>query len=207
MSTSKQILNLISQTGSLMNMKRSHHRHFGESFDTIASHSFQTSVIAYIVCRMENLSNKDAMKTTTMAIFHDISEARTGDFGYIEKHYATIDEEKAVNTQYRSLDFGNDLKELFDEYEARESIIAKCVKDADSLSQMYVEWMLMYQGNKLAERWFLSDFNDRVPALKTESAKKIAYQMKESTPQDWWWDEFLTDEAANDMSLLLGKKK
>jgi hypothetical protein len=63
----------------------------------------------------------------------------------------------------------------------------------------------MHQGNKLAERWFHSDFNDRVPSFKTDSAKSIAIAMKSGTPQDWWWNEFITNEAAGDLEKLVDK--
>ena len=40
-------------------------------------------------------------------------------------------------------------------------------------------------GNNLAKKWFESDFKDRVPGLRTKSAKKIAREMKSSNPQEW----------------------
>lgn len=58
----------------------------------------------------------------------------------------------------------------------------------------------------MAKRWFESDFNDRVPALKTETAKKIADQMKDHDPQEWWWDELLENEKVKDITKLIGKE-
>jgi putative hydrolase of HD superfamily len=190
-----------------MKMPRSHQRLLGNTFDDVASHSYHVAVIAYVLCRMEKLKHEDGIKAVTMAVFHDLAEARTGDFGFIEKHYGKTDEEKAIKDQFEGLDFLGDLKNMLREFNAKETQIAKCVKDADSLAQIFQEWALAWQGNKMAKRWFDSDFNDRVPGLFTESAKKLATEMKDSDPQEWWWSEFMKDEKAVDLEKLLGRNK
>jgi putative hydrolases of HD superfamily len=201
----KGILYLIQQTGVLMLFPRSHKKNLGNTFDSVASHSHHASIIAYCLGRMEGLPHENALKAMGMAAFHDVAEARTGDFDFVAKHYGKTDESRAVADQFSGIEFGEDLSKLINEYEIRESIEAKCAKDADSLEQMYQEWVLMWQGNKMAEKWFLSDFKDRVPNLRTESAKDIAYQMKDSNPQEWWWSQFVKDDMAIDKEKLLGK--
>jgi len=141
-----------------------------------------------------------------MAVFHDLAEARTGDFDFVAKHYGSADEQKAVDDQFNGLEFGKDLHSLLDEYEERETKVAKCAKDADSIEQMYQEWTLSWQGNKLAEKWFEADFLDRVPGLRTESAKKLALSMKDSNPQEWWWSQFVKNDMAIKREYLVGKK-
>ncbi len=189
-----------------MQMPRSHKRHLGNTFDNVASHSYQCAVVAYILSQMEGTSAEDGQKSVTMAIFHDLVEARTTDMDFIAKHYVKVDEDKALADQLKGVGFGKEVANLFNEYEKCESKVARIVKDADSLTQMYTEWVLMWQGNKLAQKWFESDFNDRVPAMNTESAKKLANSMKESNPNEWWWSEFMEDDAAIDTEKLLGKK-
>ena len=78
-----------------------------------------------------------------------------------------------------------------DEYEKRKSKASKCAKDADLIEQMYQEWVLMWQGNKLAEEWFKLKLKSLVPKLYTKSAKKIIRSMEKSNPQEWWWSEFV----------------
>jgi len=202
----KKVLYLIQQAGVLMLMPRSHNKQLGTTFDTVASHSHHVAVIAYCIARMEGLSHEKAMKSLTMATFHDLAEARTGDLDFVAKHYGSIDEEKAVRDQFDGFKFGKDLKKLIEEYEERTSLESKCAKDADSLEQLYQEWVLMWQGNKLAQKWFESDFKDRVPDLRTESAKKIAHEMKGSNPQEWWWSQFVKEDMAIDKEKLLGKR-
>lgn len=202
----KKIFYLIQQAGSLMLTPRSHIRHLGNSFDNLASHSHHAAIIAYCVARMENLSHESALKAVGIAVFHDLVEARTGDIDFIAKHYTDANEKKAVNDQFSGISFGKDLTKMIEEYEERKSLVAKCAKDADSLTQIYTEWLLMWQGNKLAKKWFDSDFNDRVPNLMTKSAKKLAYLMKDSNPHEWWWTQFMENDAAIDCKKLFGKR-
>lgn len=201
-----RVLYLIQQSGTLMLMPRSHKKHLGTSFDTVASHTYQCCVIAYILSRMEGLTHEESLNAIGMALFHDLVEARTSDLDFIAKQYVKSDEEKAVKDQFTNLPFGSDLEKMIQEFEERKTLSEKCVKDADSLTQMYTEWVLMWQGNKLAEKWFTSDFNDRVPNMQTESAKKLAYCLRESNPNEWWWSEFMEEDAAKDIEKLAGKR-
>jgi len=91
---------------------------------------------------MEGLSNDRATKTLSMGLFHDLAEARTGDLDFVAKHYTQSNEEAAVKDQFNFEPFGGDLVSLVSEYEERMSPEAKCAKDADSLEQMYQEWVL-----------------------------------------------------------------
>ncbi|MDB5179101.1 MAG: phosphohydrolase [Patescibacteria group bacterium] len=201
----KRVLYLIQQASMLLDMPRSHVRNLGNNTpDTIASHCYQVSVIAYCLARMEGLSHEVGLKAMAMGTLHDLAEARTGDMDFVAKNYVKVDEAKAMSDQFAGLPFGQDLLEMMGEYEARESLEAKCVKDADILAQMYIEWVLVWRGNKLAERWFDGDFTNRVPHLRTESAKKLAHDMRDSNPHEWWWSEFV-DKGVN-MEHLNGKK-
>lgn len=187
----KNILYLIEQAGACMLMPRTHLKSLGNTFDTVASHSFHVAIIAYCLARMEKLSHQDAQEALTMGLFHDLAEARTGDSDFIGKNYVKIDEEKAVHDQFANISFGNDLHTLVEKYEIRDTVVAKCAKDADVIAQVYHEWFLVWQGNKLAEQWFEGDFVHRLPSLRTESAKLLMNSMKDSNPNEWWWDQFV----------------
>ncbi len=192
MKPSKKVLFLIEQAGTLLQMPRSHVRTLGNAFDTIASHSYHVSMMAYCIARMEGLSHADGMKALSMGSFHDFAEGRTADLDFISKNYTKDNEEKAIRDQFAHVAFGNDLEKLLGEYNERKTPIAKCVKDADQLAQMYHEWALMWRGNKLAEQWFKGDFSTRLPYFHTESGKQLALELKDSNPNEWWWNEFVT---------------
>jgi len=200
-----RILYLIQQAGSLMQMPRSHKRSLGTTFDTVASHSFHTAIIAYSIARMEQLTHDEATKSMQMGLLHDLAEARTGDLDFIAKNYTKADEQKAITDQFDGLPFGEDLENVLTEYEQRKTIVSKCAKDADTLEQMYQEWVLTWQGNNMAKKWFEGDFEHRVPHMFTESAKKLALAMKDSDPNKWWWTEFVSKGI--NYSHLNGKRE
>lgn len=147
---------------------------------------------------MEGLSHEAGLHAMAMGALHDLPEARTGDVDFVSKNYVEVDEPKALRDQFAQLPFGKDLLKMMEGYEERTSVEAKCVKDADSLAQLYVEWLLSWRGNKLAERWFEGDFVHRVPHLRTISAKKLALAMKDSNPHEWWWSEFVDKDINYD---------
>lgn len=206
MKSNRKVLYLIQQAGSLLSMPRSHTRSLGNTFDNIAAHSYHASVIAYCLARMEKLPHNEASEASVMATFHDLAEARTGDLDFIAKNYTKDDEQKAILDQFKGLTFGSDLVTLLEKFEEHKSKAAMCAKDADSLAQVYIEWVLMWRGNKLAEQWFKGDFKARIPYLYTKSAKAIAKEMKKSNPNEWWWSEFVTKKGkAKDINHLMGK--
>lgn len=200
----RRIFNYIAETGMLMQMPRSHKRHLGTTFDTVSSHSHHVAIIAYCLARLEGLTHQQGLESMAMGVLHDNAEARTNDLDFLAKHYASTNEEKAINDQLKDLPFSDDLKKLIHEYEQRESLTAKCAKDADTIDQLYQQWMMMYQGNKMAERWHLENYQTRVPYLRTESAKQLAYAMIESHPHEWWFNDVNGDKL--NLDLLNGKK-
>lgn len=200
----QRILYFIQQASVSMQFPRTHIKSLGNSFDTVASHSYHVSVIAYCISRMEGLSHNEALEAMAMGILHDLAEVRTGDLDFVAKFYTKADEEQATKDQFDGLPFGEDLSKLIEKYETRDTLVAKCAKDADEIAQVFHEWFLMWQGNKMAERWFEGDFIHRLPHLRTQSAKDLMLSMKESHPHEWWWKEFV--EKGVNYGFLNSKK-
>lgn len=190
--SSRKSFFLIQQAGALLQMPRAHRRNLWTAFDTIASHSYHVATIAYVLCKMEWLSDEEAMRWCTIGVFHDLAEARTGDHDFVAKKYNNCNEQQAVNDQFINVDGGQWLQALLDTYEQRTDPVSKCVKDADQIAQIYHERVLMRQGNKLAAQRFDGDQEKRVPYLYTESAKTIATHMLDSNPNERRRDEFVT---------------
>jgi putative hydrolase of HD superfamily len=118
----KQILYFIEQAGSLLDMPRTHVRNLGNNTpDTIASHCYHVSVIAYLLARMEGLSHEAGLHAMAMGVLHDLIEARTGDADFVSKNYVTVDEPKALRDQFAQLPFGADLLTMMEGYEERTS--------------------------------------------------------------------------------------
>lgn len=56
----------------------------------------------------------------------------------------------------------------------------------------------------MAEKWFLGSYKERVPYLRTKSAKKIALIMEQSHPHQWWFEDLVENGVNHE--LLNGKK-
>jgi len=194
----------VAETGDLMRMPRSHNRFLGNTFDTVASHAHHVALISYTLTRLEGLTHEQGLQAIAMGILHDNAEVRTGDLNFVEKHYAKTDEEQALKHQLQDLPFGEDLHKIIAAYEARDTLEARCVKDADALEQMYQEWVLAYMGNREAQRWLEGNKENRIPKLRTESAKRLALLFYQHTPSDWW-SKNMEGENLN-RELLNGKR-
>ncbi len=107
------LADFIFEMGTLRNMKRMHSQVIPNSNDTIASHSFRTAMIGYLLAELEGV-NKD--KVLKIALFHDIAEARTGDANFIHHFYVEQKEEKAIDDQTVNIPNGEEIKLLLIHY-------------------------------------------------------------------------------------------
>lgn len=106
------LADFIFEMGTLRNMRRMHSQVIPNSNDTIASHSFRTAIIGYLLAELEGV-NKE--KVIEMALFHDIAEARTGDANFIHHFYVEQKEEKAHHEQTENIPNGKDIESLLKE--------------------------------------------------------------------------------------------
>lgn len=183
------ITDFIFEMGTLRNMRRMHSQVIPNSNDTIASHSFRTAIIGYLLADLEGVNKEKVLK---MALFHDIPESRTGDANFIHQFYIDQEEKKAYEDQLTNIPDGTDIKALLDEYnerETRESIVAK---DADILDQLFLEKESLGEKPEDFIKWH--EFS--VKKLKTESAKSLAISLKNRNPMQWFYnfDENLKKE-------------
>ncbi len=175
------LVDFIFEIGTLRNMRRMHTQVIPNSNDTIASHSFRTAVIAYLLAEFES-ADKD--KVLKMALFHDIPEARTGDANFINKFYSEQKEKLAYQDQTKNIPNGEEIKSLLDEFSEEKTKEAIIVKDADIIDQVAL------QKEVLGERQedFLLWHNHAVKGLKTKSAKLLAESIKNRNPMQWFYN-------------------
>jgi putative hydrolase of HD superfamily len=138
--------------------------------------------LALLIARREGVKSEE--KIIKMALIHDLAEARTADLAYVHKVYTSSDEARAAHDQFAGTAF-EDLEEILKEYEARKSIEAKIVKDADNLDIDLELKELMEVGNQVAVkkqplRKFVRDNK-----LYTKTAKKLWDEIRVSDPSSW----------------------
>ena len=151
--------------------------------ESVAEHSFRTALIAYLLAQLEGA---DLEKVVSMALFHDMAEARTNDAHRIVRRYVDWGDvdRKAVEDQSRRLpdNIGKRITSLISEFEKAASLEARIVRDADLLECIVQAREYQALGFSDVADWI---FNAQA-ALKTESAKKIAAECLKTEPKEWW---------------------
>jgi putative hydrolase of HD superfamily len=180
----KHIANLLFEARILKDITRSGYAFLGSGKESIAEHSFMTAFICFAMAKMD--TKIDIAKLVTMALVHDLAEARTGDFNYVEKKYSTIDEAKAISHLIKPLSFGNDIKDLIDEFNLCETKEAKLAKDADQISFILELKKIDDIGAKGPEKWL----PHVLKRLKTDIGKQIAQSIMETGWDEWWVNDY-----------------
>ena len=177
-----QIVDFLYEIGMLQKTPRSGFQFLGSGGQSVAEHLHRASVIAFILGLIEKVDNP--YKVATMAMLHDVSEARISDLNYVHQKYNTRLEDKAHTDIVSSLPpyIGVEIKNIIDEYENRETLESKLVKDADNL-----EWIMSLKeqadiGNGKALEWLPS----AIARLKTDSGKTLG-EIIQSIRSDRWW--------------------
>lgn len=171
------------EMGSLRFIQRTWKRFLNADFQNLAEHHMRVMWIALIIARHEGVENTD--KIMKMALVHDIPESRTGDVDYLSRQYVERNEALGVEDMLSGTAISDEFTLLWHEYEKRECIEAKIVKDADNLD---VDFELREQQARGMQLHAVLDDNRKVVAehkLYTETAKKMWAQLREADPHDW----------------------
>jgi len=163
---------------------RSGYTFLGSGKESIAEHSFMTAFICFAMARTD--PDIDGEKLVAMALVHDIAEARTGDFNYVEKKYSTIDEAKAISHLIKPVSFGKDIKTLMAEFNSGQTKEAKLANDADQISFILELKKMSDTGAKGPERWLPFVIN----RLKTDVGKEMAQNIMETRWDEWWMNDY-----------------
>jgi len=154
-----------------------------EDFESIAVHSYKVSFIAYFLAQ---IIGADLQKVLTMALFHDASETRVGDSNWIQKKYIKRDEKAAVTDQYVDLPskIKDGLVSTIREYEERQSLESKIVKDADYIAYFITLKELALKGNQEAiTRLEYETVN--FDYLFNEESKVLLKEVLSTDPNSW----------------------
>jgi len=178
----ENITNFIYETAIHARTPRSGLWFLGSGSQSVAEHLFHATMIAYALSHLEPKADKN--RVVLMALFHDIGEGRTSDHNYIHQRYGRLAEADAVEDISNSLPFGNEIFELFKEEQARETLEAKIVKDADILEWVSTLRGEEIKGNSKAKDWI----KIALKRLKTVSGKKMGNYLAKTHPDAWWFD-------------------
>jgi putative hydrolases of HD superfamily len=173
-----RITNFFFEIASLRRLTRSHRQVIQEVSDNISDHSFRVAIIGMTLAKLEEC---DSDKVLKMCLFHDITEARVGDANFINKQYVDRHEHEALKDQMNGLPIGEEISEILREYEERKSKESIVAKDADLLDQMVLQQEYFYKDEKNNKIW--QNHSER--SLVTETAKKMATEIRATNPFEW----------------------
>ena len=160
--------------------------------ESVAEHSWRLTMMAYFM--QDEFPEADIDKVIKMCIFHDMGEAITGDIPAFEKTTADSEHENSVMDELLDTlpePYKTDLKELFAEMEALETLEAKIYKALDKLEALIQHneadlstWIpleydlqMTYGNDKVQFSEYLTRLRDEV---RNDSKKKIAESIKKS---------------------------
>lgn len=149
--------------------------------ESIAEHSFCTTIIGWVLAKM---AKADEDRIIKMCLIHDLAEVRGGERNLINKFYnPPVPDEKITEEIVNDYNLKNfSIIELLKEFNKEESIEAKLAKDADIISQMLIEKEALDLGNKKAQRWL----DTSLKRLKTKEGQKIGKMLYKIDSDKWW---------------------
>ncbi|SHK21247.1 putative hydrolases of HD superfamily [Desulfatibacillum alkenivorans DSM 16219] len=150
--------------------------------ESVAEHSFRTAVLAGMLAKIIGANRE---KVLTMALYHDIPEARINDLHKVAQRYfdCPTANVRAAEDQADSLpsELGKEMADLARELYDESSLEAKIVADADHLECLLTAKEYLQRGFPVQD-WI----ENNLAGLHTEAAREIAQAAMDAAPSDWW---------------------
>lgn len=168
------------EMGQIRYIQRLWRRFLTPEFENLAEHTFRVAWIALMVGKHEGA---DLGKVAKMALVHDITESRIGDVDEVSRVYVERKEEMAIKEMLKGTEIEAEFLGLWEEYEKRESLEAKVVKDSDNID---IDMELQEQasrGNdlrKVLPRDIIANTK-----MYTQTGKKLIKDVQKADPHAW----------------------
>lgn len=177
----RHIVDFIFEIASLKRVRRSSYQTLGSGGETVAEHSFVSTIIGYCLAVLEKV---DVVKVIKMCLFHDLAETRVGDANFVHKRYQVLLEKEAIQdiTEKIPSSLRKEITDLVSEFESGKTREARVAQEADKLEQLFQEKFFLEQGNSQAKDWLKYSLKQ----LKLPLAKKIGQRVIKTKISDWW---------------------
>ena len=151
--------------------------------ESVSEHSFRASAVAVALAVMEGA---DIGRTVAMDVLHDTAETRISDIASVSRAYLTAARPEAVSA-HQTNGMPDEVKEtyrdLVAEFEAGQTLEARCARDADKLELLATAREYERQGYDTAE-WQQTSLE----ALRTKSGQWLGQAIMTTSPV--WWKAF-----------------
>jgi putative hydrolase of HD superfamily len=175
-----RLADFLFECGMLRKTPRTGYQFLGTGAENVAEHSFRTAVIGFVLAQMAG-ANKE--RTAMMCLFHDLHEARTGDFNYVAHIYNTSQRTRALADALSGTGLEGDLMPLWEELEETESLESRLAQDADQLDLMLNLKEQSDLGNAYADKWLAA----AAMRFRTPEGQELAKTVMETDHTDWWF--------------------
>lgn len=175
-----RVADFLFEAGMLRKTPRSGYQFLGSGQENVAEHSFRTSVIGYVLAMR---TGADVGRTVCLCLFHDIHEARIGDFNYVNRIYNTCDVEKALQHAMEGTGLTEELIGQWRELEEAKTLESRLAQDADQLDFILNLKEEMDLGNQYAAKWL----EGALPRLRTREAKDLVDEIMKTDIDRWWF--------------------
>ncbi len=171
------------EMGVLKRLRRAGWWHVGvRDPESVAEHSFRVAQLASLIAAEEGA---DPARAAYLGLWHDSQETRTGDIPHTARPYLTSKPDNGAITRDQVAGMPDaTAKAVLDavvEYEAQQTIEAKCAHDADKLECLFQAVEYGKAGHHGIQGWIDSSR----AALTTETAIRIADAAITTSPLAW----------------------
>jgi putative hydrolase of HD superfamily len=176
----KRLADLLFEVGMLKRTPRTGYQFLGSGRENVAEHSFRAAIIGYILAR---LADADEQRTVLLCLFHDLHEARTGDFNYVNRRYNHSDRVQALKDCTAGTGLSDEVLHMWEELEAAETPEAALAQDADQIDLIVSLKEEQDLGNPYAPKWL----ECALQRLRTDEGKALAEAVATTDHTDWWF--------------------
>lgn len=179
----KRDIEFLFEIGSLRNVPRAWQQVLTGKVQNVAEHLFRATMIAWIIATAEKAN---VIKVLKMCLIHDMAESRTNDIAPIHRDYVTRHEKLAETHIFQDTILEKEAMVLLKEYDDRESLEAKIVKDADNLDVDLELKELARIGDSVAIG-YQKDTRPviRAEKLYTKTAKRLWDEIQKADSNAW----------------------
>ncbi len=181
--SSRRDIEFLYEIGTLRNLERTWQQFMGDGCASVPEHTFRMLFLALLIARGEGYT--DEGKILKMVLVHDVGESRTGDTNYMQAVYTTKETAHAIHDTFVGTTFVDLYHDILEEYEARKTLAAQIVKDADNLDVDFELQEMKEKGSLIAKKMDKMRKLVRDKKLYTKTAKKIWSMIQGSDPSSW----------------------
>ncbi len=171
------------EVGTLRYAIRTWNQFLNPGSQNLSDHTLRVIWIALVIAKHEGAT--DTGKIIKMALVHDVSESRSVDVNYVSRQYADRHEDKAIADTLGGTAVEDEFLPIWEEYEKRETLESKIVKDADHIDVDLELKELEAMGNKLGKALYPTRLADLDSRFHTETGKAMWQTIQDSDPHHW----------------------